>query len=45
MPQRRLSADHRCMLVDVLGALLFFAAFMIAWSTVGAWQERRDASE
>jgi hypothetical protein len=40
-----MSADHRCMLVDVLGSLLFFAAFMIAWSTVGGWQERRDASE
>ena len=45
MPPGVESADHRCMLVDVLAALLFFAAFMIAWSTVGMWQERRNAGE
>jgi hypothetical protein len=33
------------MLVDVLGALLFLAAFMFAWSAVGSWQERRDAGQ
>jgi len=31
--------DH--MLVDALGALLFLASFMVAWSAIGAVQERR----
>jgi hypothetical protein len=33
------------MLVDVLGAFLFLAAFMFAWSAVDAWQERRDPGQ
>jgi len=32
------------MVVDVLGVSLFLAAFMFAWSLIGAWQQRRDPS-
>jgi hypothetical protein len=44
MHARGRSVDHRRMLVDVLGAALFLAAFMVAWSAVGAWQERRTTT-
>jgi hypothetical protein len=41
MPRTAYGVEDRRMLVDVLGALLFLAAFMFAWSTVGAVQDRR----
>jgi len=36
MSSLRRGDDAAYMLFDVLGALLFVAAFMFAWSTVGA---------
>jgi hypothetical protein len=41
MPPAPYVVDARPMLFDVLGALLFVASFMFAWSTIGAVQERR----
>jgi hypothetical protein len=41
MPRTAYGAEDRRMLVDVLGASLFLAAFMFAWTTVGAVQDRR----
>jgi hypothetical protein len=41
MPRTAYGVEDRRMLVGVLGALLFLAAFMFAWSTVGAVQDRR----
>jgi hypothetical protein len=41
MPRAVDGVEDRRMLVDVLGALLFLAAFMVAWTTVGAVQDRR----
>ena len=42
MPLPVYGVDARRMVVDVLGALLFMAAFMFAWTSVGAIQQRQN---
>lgn len=41
MPLLATVVDAQRMVVDVLGALLFFASFMLAWSAIGAVQDRQ----
>jgi hypothetical protein len=42
MPRTPYGVEDRRMLVDVLGALLFLAAFMVAWTSVGVIQQKRQ---